>query len=187
MIMLVWGKDLSPSLPEPDHRVRVGAFWSAHRMDELKLHEHTLATETPAREPDAAFTLPLAGNTYPRRYPRTKCFLAVQLKSETDQGVLLGNLSDVSLGGCSVECACALATGVPIALCPLAAEGELWVKGVVVNTRLSEGLGSFCMGVKFLENDPAAAENSPKELVRFVEEAIAKQGTQSTYLDGLKA
>lgn len=122
--------------------------------------------------------------TQSRRHPRVKCFVAVQLRPESDHGLVLGNLSHVGLGGCGVESANHVAEGTPVALSPLTAEGELWVKGVVVNTRFSDGTGSFHLGVRFLEEATASPEHLVKEFVAFVEQTAAKQSTAGHYPRG---
>ena len=150
-------------------------------MDELRVpHEPTSARAGDTIIP-ADSTQPGVAASAPRRYPRVRCFLAVQLRAADDQGMLLGKLSDVSPGGCGVESANPVKTGTPIALSPLASDGSLWVQGVVVNTRLSEGAGSFCIGVRFLEESPSTVHNV-QEFVRFVEETTAKQAPQDPYL-----
>jgi len=117
-----------------------------------------------------------------RRYPRIKCFIAVQMRPESDHGLVLGNLSDVSLGGCGVESANHVLNDTPIALCPLTSAGELWVKGVVVNSRFAEGTGSFHLGVRFLEEVTPSLEHNVKAFVDFVEQAAARQSSGGPYL-----
>ena len=120
-----------------------------------------------------------------RRHPRAKCFLAVQLQPEGEGWLVLGGLSDVSLGGCCVETPTLLSSGTSLAISPLDANGLLWVKGIAVNTRMAEGTGSFKIGIKFLEADPAPSHNL-QEFLRFVEGNGAKQVPEgSSYLRGL--
>jgi hypothetical protein len=116
-----------------------------------------------------------------RRYPRIKCFIAVQMRPESDHGLVLGNLSDVSLGGCGVEGANHVGEGTQVALCPLTAAGELWVKGVVANSRFSEGTGSFHLGVRFLEECPASLDHNIQGFVDFVEQAATRQNSGGGY------
>lgn len=117
-----------------------------------------------------------------RRYPRIKCFLAIQLRP-ADQGLLLGKLSDVSLGGCGVESSTPVPHGTRVAVCPLAAAGEFWVEGVVVNTGLVEGAPLYRIGVRFHEDDIPTP--NVKKFVRFVEAAAAKPEPSDSYTQRL--
>ena len=123
--------------------------------------------------------------TTQRRHPRISCFIAVQMRPESDHGLVLGNLSDVSLGGCGVESANHVDAGIPIALCPLTAAGELWVKGVVANSRFSEGTGSFHLGVRFLEECQPSLDHNIEAFVNFVEQTAARHVSGQPYLKGL--
>ena len=117
-----------------------------------------------------------------RRHPRAKCFLAVELQPEGEGWLVLGSLSDVSLGGCCVETPSVLRGGTGVAISPLEANGLLWVKGIAANTRVAEGTGNFKIGIKFLEADPTPS-HTLQEFLRFVEENGAKQApNDSSYL-----
>jgi len=159
-------------------------------MDEMKMDE----LKNPA-EPTLAQTSQTVIHSEPvppsqqqayteqRRHPRVRCFLAVQLRPADDQNLLVGKLSDVSLGGCGIESPTAVKAGSHVALSPLAAAGTLWVEGVVVNTRLAEGATGYHIGVRFHQED--APTDNVREFVRFVEEASAKQGPVNFYLNTL--
>jgi hypothetical protein len=129
-------------------------------------------------------SLPADEAQYPvaRRHPRAKCFLAVELRPEGEGTVVLGSLSDVSLGGCCVETSSLLSDGTGVAIRLLESNGLPWVKGIAVNTRLAEGAGNFKIGIKFLERDPVAS-HSLQEFLRCVEENGAKKApNDSSYL-----
>jgi PilZ domain len=120
-----------------------------------------------------------------RRHPRVQCFLAVELRPEGEGTLVLGSVSDVSLGGCCVETPSLLRTSTAVAIRPLEANSLLWVKGIVLNTRMAEGTGNFKIGIKFLEADPVPP-HSLQEFLRFVEENGTKQApNDSSYLRGL--
>jgi len=144
------------------------------------------ADSSPAPSPDSARATGLPTNeeeyVVARRHPRAKCFLAVEVRPEQEGWLMLGKLSDVSLGGCCVETPTLLSTGAAVAISPLEASGLLWVKGIAVNARMAEGAGNFKIGIKFLEADPAPS-HSLQEFLRFVEECRAKQAPyQPSYL-----
>jgi hypothetical protein len=136
-------------------------------------------------EPNLPVIAPPTEPAKERRHPRIKCFLAVQLRPADDQSLRLGKLSDVSLGGCGVESANFVDVGTRVALCPLAADGTLWVQGVVVNIRVAEFGAGYHIGVRFQEGDASAPTQNVLEFVRFVEETAARQDLQETYLGRL--
>jgi len=152
-------------------------------MDKQSQPEHP----TPGTSPDAGAAPAASETSYAaqRRYPRIKCFIAVQVRPETDQGLVLGNLADVSQGGCGVESANHVPLGVPVALCPLTSAGEIWVKGIVVNSRFSDGTGSFHLGVRFLEELPPSDHHQIGAFVRCVEETVVRHNPGGPYLSKL--
>ena len=157
------------------------------KMNKLRMDQVNIPAETEAQTPETV----LCPETVPppqfyleqRRHPRVRCFLAVQVRPADDQNLLVGKLSNVSLGGCSIDSPTPVKAGCQVALSPLSAAGSLWVEGVVVNTRLSESAIGYHIGIRFLGED--APNQSVKEFVRFVEDASAKQGTMNSYLNGL--
>ncbi len=153
------------------------------KMDELKIPVEPTLAQTPATIIHPEPLPPLQAYPEQRRHPRVRCFLAVQLRPADDQNLLVGKLSDVSLGGCGIESPTPVKPGSQVALCPLAAAGALWVEGIVVNTRLAEGATGYQIGVRFHEED--SPTNSVKEFVRFVEEAASKQQPSNLYLNRL--
>jgi hypothetical protein len=118
-----------------------------------------------------------------RRHPRSKCFLGVELRSESNAGLLIGNLSDVSLGGCCVETNRLRECGTAVVITPLDADGMVCVRGVVVNTRFVEGSATFKIGVQFVAEGPTSSQ-SLQDFVQYVAEVAAKQRPEvaSTYL-----
>lgn len=117
-----------------------------------------------------------------RRHPRAKCFLAVELRPEGEGRLMLGSLSEVSLGGCCVETSTLLSEGTGLAISPLEANGLIWVKGIALNTRVADGLGNFKIGIRFVEADPVPS-HSLQEFLRFVETNGAKaRPDDSSYL-----
>jgi hypothetical protein len=115
-----------------------------------------------------------------RRNPRAKCFLAVELRPEGEGRLVLGGLSEVSLGGCCVETTTLLSAGTGVAISPLEANGLVWVKGIALNTRVADGLGNFKIGIRFMEADPDPS-HSLQEFLRFVETNGAKARPDDSY------
>jgi hypothetical protein len=111
---------------------------------------------------------------FARRHRREKCYLAVELRQDQDENLMLASLSDVSAGGCCLETCRMLASGTVVAISPLEANGLLWVQGVAVNMRMGEGLGTFKIGIKFLEAEPSPT-HILQEFLRFVEASAERQ------------
>ena len=109
-----------------------------------------------------------------RQHPRSKCYLAVELRTEGNAGLLIGNLSDVSLGGCCVETNRLRECGTTVVITPLNAEGLVCVRGIVLNTRMVEGSATFKIGIQFVAEGPASSR-SLQDFVQYVAEAAAKQ------------
>lgn len=116
-----------------------------------------------------------------RRHPRSHCFLAVELRSEGNAGLLIGNLSDVSLGGCCVETNRLRECGTTVIITPLDANGLVWVRGVVVNARIVEGSASFKIGIQFVSEGPDSAEML-HHFIQYVADEAAKRKPASSYL-----
>jgi hypothetical protein len=152
-------------------------------MDESKTYEEMQRAAAQALNSETALSAAPAYSIQ-RRYPRIRCFLAVQLRFVGNQGMLVGKLSDVSLGGCGIESPHPVAIDTQVTLCPLDANGEFWVDGAVVNMRLVEGAARYHMGVRFFDENAALAPAIEK-FVRFVEQASAKQKPSGSYLETL--
>jgi hypothetical protein len=163
-------------------------------MDELKpgVGELKSAAE-PLRQPSETVTraepvLPPSDFVEQRRFPRIRCFMAVQMRSANDNSLLVGKLSDVSMGGCAIESPTPVQTGFQVAICPLASNGALWVEGIVANTRIAGGAAEYRMGIRFLDSEVSSSPSSIKEFVSLVERTAEKQEKQSvpeTYLNRL--
>ena len=86
----------------------------------------TSPAATPPFEPDI-FT-PTWGQDR-RRHARLRCFVAVELRLG-DSGVpIWGNLSNTSIGGCFVETATPVPSGVSVEIGLWLANGKIWIKG----------------------------------------------------------
>src|SRR5689334_11327597 len=103
---------------------------------------------TPPFEPDI-FT-PSWGEDR-RRYPRLKCFVAVELRCEDSTAPIWGNLANTSMGGCLVETASPIPTGVNIQIGLWVANGKIWVKGFILNGVVTRSNPCFGVRIKFAE------------------------------------
>lgn len=137
---------------------------------------------TPPFEPDI-FT-PSWGQDR-RRYPRMKCFVAVELRVEGAATPVWGNLSNTSLGGCFVETATPVPTGVNAEIGLWVASGKLWVKGLILNGVVTKSSPCFGVRVKFADLEPNEREVL-RQFLKFVENTTKGYSSQHGYLAQLK-
>ncbi len=120
-----------------------------------------------------------------RRYPRMKCFVAVELRVENSSAPAWGNLANTSLGGCFVETASALGHGSKLELGLWLANGKIWVKGLILNGVVTQSTPSYGIRIKFVEMDPAERE-SLRQFLKFVENTTKGYQQDHGYLAQLK-
>jgi hypothetical protein len=141
----------------------------------------TTPESTPPFEPDI-FT-PSWGEDR-RRYPRMKCFVAVELRVGGAQPIW-GNLSNTSMGGCFVETATPVPSGVNVELGLWVASGKIWVKGMILNGIVTKSSPSFGVRITFDQMQVAERE-SLREFLKFVESTTKGYSSQHGYLAQMK-
>ena len=119
-----------------------------------------------------------------RRFPRIKCFVAVELKIDGSETPIWGNLSNTSMGGCYVETVTPIKSGVDVQIGLWLASGKVWVKGFALNGIVIKSNPCFGVRVKF-ELDPSVRE-SMKQFLRFVENSTKAQHSEHSYLQKLQ-
>jgi hypothetical protein len=137
---------------------------------------------TPPFEPDI-FT-PSWGEDR-RRYPRMKCFVAVEIRMEGASVPIWGNLSNASLGGCLVETSTSLDIGEKLNIGLWVANGEIWVKGLVLSGMVTRSNPSFGLRVKFSELDTAERETL-RQFLQYVANTTKNYQRQDNYLTQMK-
>jgi len=142
----------------------------------------TAPAVTPPFEPDI-FT-PCWGQDR-RRYPRMKCFVAVELRVEGSPTPVWGNLSNTSLGGGFVETLTPLKTGVELEIGLWVANGKIWVKGLILNGIVTRSNPSFGVRLKF-DNMEACERESLRQFLKFVESTTKSYQSQQGYLAQMK-
>lgn len=120
-----------------------------------------------------------------RRYPRMKCFVAVELRCGNSPAPIWGNLSNTSLGGCFVETASPVPAGVNVELGLWVANGKIWVKGIILNGIVTKSNPCFGVRIRFGSMEPAERE-SLREFLKFVEGTTKGYQTQHGYLAQMK-
>jgi hypothetical protein len=142
----------------------------------------TTPAATPPFEPDI-FT-PCWGQDR-RRYPRMKCFVAVELRVDGSPTPVWGNLSNTSLGGGFVETVTPLKTGVKLEIGLWVANGKIWVKGLILNGIVTRSNPSFGVRLKF-DNMEACERETLRQFLKFVESTTKSYQSQQGYLAQMK-
>jgi hypothetical protein len=142
----------------------------------------TEPASTPPFEPDI-FTPTSAQDR--RRYPRLKCFVAVELRIDGSAAPVWGNLSNTSLGGCLVETAAPVSTGAKLEVGLWVANGKIWVKGLILTGIVTGSSPSFVVRIKFAELD-ACERETLRQFLRFVENTTRSYQSQQGYLAQMK-
>ena len=142
----------------------------------------TKPVATPPFEPDI-FT-PCWGQDR-RRYPRMKCFVAVELRLDGSSTPVWGNLSNTSLGGGFVETATPLKPGVKLEIGLWIATGKIWVKGLILNGIVTRTNPSFGVRLKF-DNMEASERETLRQFLKFVESTTKSYQSQQGYLAQMK-
>ena len=142
----------------------------------------TAPAATPPFEPDI-FT-PCWGQDR-RRYPRMKCFVAVELHIDGSPAPVWGNLSNTSLGGGFVETVTPVKTGVKLEIGLWVANGKIWVKGLILNGIVTRSNPSFGVRLKFDNLEPAERETL-RQFLKFVESTTKTYESQQGYLAQMK-
>jgi hypothetical protein len=142
----------------------------------------TTPAATPPFEPDI-FT-PSWGEDR-RRYPRMKCFVAVEVRIDGAATPVWGNLSNTSMGGCFVETASPVPTGVNVEIGLWVASGKIWVKGMILNGIVTKSSPCFGVRIRFGQMQPAERE-SLREFLKFVESTTRGYSSEHGYLAQMK-
>jgi|SRR5947209_2803137 len=120
-----------------------------------------------------------------RKYPRLKCFVAVELHVAGSAVPIWGNLSDTSMGGCFVESSSPVGAGANVEIGLWLSSGKLWVKGMVLNGVVTKSTPSFGIRVKFADLEPPERETL-REFLKFVETTTRGYEKHHGYLAQLK-
>ncbi len=142
----------------------------------------TAPAATPPFEPDI-FT-PCWGQDR-RRYPRMKCFVAVELRVEGSPAPVWGNLSNTSLGGGFVETATPVPTGVKLEIGLWVANGKIWVKGLILSGIVTRSNPNFGVRVRF-ENMETSERETLRQFLKFVEGISKSYQSEQGYLAQMK-
>jgi hypothetical protein len=142
----------------------------------------TSPAASPPFEPDI-FTP--ASSQDRRRHTRMKCFVAVELRLGNSAVPVWGNLANTGLGGCFVETATPVPSGVNVEIGLWLANGKIWIKGLILTGIVTKSSPSFGVRIKFAELEPAERENL-RHFLKFVESTTKGYNTENGYLAQMK-
>ena len=142
----------------------------------------TSPAASPPFEPDI-FTP--ASNQDRRRHTRMKCFVAVELRLGNSAVPVWGNLANTGLGGCFVETATPVPSGVSVEIGLWLANGKIWIKGLILTGIVTKSSPSFGVRIKFSELEPTERENL-RHFLKFVESTTKGYNTENGYLAQMK-
>ncbi len=154
---------------------------ASHAAESVEAPTPITPSNTPPFEPDI-FT-PSWGQDR-RRYPRIRCFVAVELKVDGTDTPVWGNLSNTSMGGCYVETVTPVKSGADVQIGLWVSSGKIWVKGLILNGIVIKSNPCFGVRVKF---DLESAEREPlRQFLKFVESSTKAQQSEYSYLQKLQ-
>ena len=142
----------------------------------------TSPAATPPFEPD--FFTP-SWSQDRRRHTRMKCFVAVELRLGNSAVPVWGNLANTGLGGCFVETATPVPSGVSVEIGLWLANGKIWIKGIILTGIVTKSSPSFGVRIKFSELEPTERENL-RHFLKFVESTTKGYNSENGYLAQMK-
>jgi hypothetical protein len=140
------------------------------------------ASATPPFEPDVFSPNSLDDR---RRHPRIRCFVAVELRVDSTEAPIWGNLCNTSVGGCLVETAHTVKSGARVEIALWLASGKIWVKGFALSGIVTRSAPTAGVRVRF-EHMESAERESLRQFLRYVQETTRALRSESSYLQLLK-
>src|SRR5262249_30656056 len=181
------------ALYEAIREIKQGA--SAREKETEKAATNVAVAEPPAPQPqemEAETAPPFQPDIFTpswgqdrRKYPRMKCFVAVEVRVEGSETPIWGNLSNTSLGGCLVQTPSIVDTGKKIEIGLWVANGKLWVKGVILNGVVTGIKASEGIRIKFAEME-ASERETLRHFLKFVESTTKSYTQTNGYLAQMK-
>ena len=120
-----------------------------------------------------------------RTFPRLRCFIAVELRSEGWDAPVWGNLANVSAGGCFIETMEPVRKSTKLEVGLWANNGKVWVKGIVINGVVTENNPTFGVRLRYTNMD-ANERDTLRFFLKFVEDTTKNYEKQNGYLAQLK-
>lgn len=122
----------------------------------------------PFRPPEESKLLVQSDGNDRRRYPRIRCYVAVEVRLGNSNAPVWGNLANVGAGGCFVETLEPIPKGSNLEIGLWVNNGKVWVKGIVLNGVVIQTSPCFGVRVKFTGMD-ADDRDTLRFFLKFVE------------------
>jgi hypothetical protein len=142
----------------------------------------TPASATPPFEPD------VFGSNWGddrRRHPRIKCFVAVEMRIDGVTTPIWGNLCNTSVGGCLVETANPVKSGISVEIALWVASGKIWVKGFALSGIVTRSAPTTGVRLRFANMEPTERDNL-RQFLKYVQETTKSLRSESSYMQLLK-
>jgi PilZ domain len=120
-----------------------------------------------------------------RRYPRMKCYVAVELRASNSETPIWGNLANTSIGGAFVETSGLIPPGANVQIGLWLSTGKLWVKGIVLDGTVTVSTPQIGVRVKFTELQPAERETL-RQFLKYIESQTKDSSREYGYLAQMK-
>lgn len=153
---------------------------------ELPVAYNSLPTTPATKPPFEPDLFTPSGGQDRRRYPRLKCYVAVELRIAGSDAPVWGNLANTSMGGAFVELATPVSPGVVAEIGLWLATGKIWVKGLVLNGVVTSSSPSYGVRIKFSALESGERENL-RQFLKFIESETKGYQAEHGYLSHLKS
>ncbi len=146
----------------------------------------------PAPTPTPAVTPPFEPDLFTpnwgqdrRRYPRMKCYVAVELHIGATESPIWGNLANTSIGGAFVETSSLIPPGANVQIGLWLSTGKIWVKGIVLSGTVTVSTPQIGVRVKFTELQPAERETL-RQFLKYIESQTKDSRREYGYIAQMK-
>ena len=144
-----------------------------------------MPSKSPARPPFVPDLFTPSFGEDRRVYPRLRCFIAVELRSEGWGAPVWGNLANVSAGGCFIETMEPVRKNTKLEVGLWANNGKVWAKGIVINGVVTENKPTFGVRLQYT-NMNADDRDTLRFFLKCVEDTTKNYEKQNGYLAQLK-
>lgn len=145
-----------------------------------------------ATEPEASAMPPFEPDLFTpnwgqdrRRYPRMKCYVAVEVRISGNETPIWGNLANTSIGGAFVETSGLIPPGANVQIGLWLSTGKIWVKGIVLSGTVTVSTPQIGVRVKFSQLQPAERETL-RQFLKYVENQAKDSRQEYGYVAQMK-